>query len=68
MEKTKYVPVFLDRAGRDEQNFVFAAVNGKAWQIPRGTAVMVPWFVAEELRRAKAAERRRDEYVRRCGT
>lgn len=55
--------VFLDRAGKNEQNFVWVAVNGRAWQIPRGQNVSVPWFVAEELRRSARAAQKRDEWI-----
>ncbi len=61
--KERMETVFLDRAGKSEQNFAWVAVNGRAWQIPRGKAVQVPWFVAEELRRAARAAVRRDEWI-----
>ena len=65
METCGMTPVLLDRAGGDGGRCAFVAVNGKAWQIPRGTPVMVPWFVAEELRRSAVAAARRDEFIRR---
>ena len=65
-EKTDNITqtVYLDPAGKHEPNFVWVAVNGRAWQIPKGKAVTVPWFVAEELRRSQRAARRRDDWVR----
>jgi len=67
MAEHRIVPVFVDRVDGDGEDFVFVAVNGKAWQIPKGRTVNVPWFVGEELRRSKVARGRRDEYMRRNG-
>jgi len=51
------VTVELPRARGSEAREVFVGVNGVNYLIPRGKAVEVPAFVAEELSRAAAAER-----------
>ncbi len=51
------VEIVLDRAPRNEQNFLFAAVNGRNYQIPRdGKPHEVPRPIADVVREARAAK------------
>ena len=52
------VEVYLPPKNKDDPNF-FVSVNDKQWIIPRGTTQKVPRYVADEIRRAEAADRRR---------
>ena len=36
---------------RNEKEDVYVGVNGKSWQISRGTEVEIPWNVAKVLER-----------------
>jgi hypothetical protein len=55
------VTVTLPRPRANEARELFVAVNGREFLIPKGVPVRVPPCVAEELRRAEAAEARMDE-------
>lgn len=54
--------VRLPKAPKTEQNFQFVGVNGKTFQVPRGTTVSVPKPVAEVLRNSEAARAEAEEY------
>ena len=45
-----------------EPPFQYVAVNGKAWQIPRGKKYQIPEHVAQVLERAQKAQEAADEY------
>ena len=55
------VDVFLPKVS-GEAPFQYVAVNGKAWQIPRGKKVRVPAYVKDVLDRAQQAQEAADEY------
>lgn len=59
--KEKMVEVFLPKAS-GEANTVYVALNGKAWQIPRGKKMQIPESVALVLERAQAAQEAADDY------
>ena len=48
--------ITIPRARYGEDPIVIVGINGVNYQIPRGMAVEVPAFVAEEYERSKAAE------------
>ena len=50
------IPVFCARGGDNEPNFVYAVVNGRAFQIPRGKQQLVPRPVYEILSRSEHAK------------
>ena len=57
MENTEMtVTLTLPRARRGEPEELFVGINGVNYLVPRGQTVQVPESVAEELRRAQAAE------------
>ena len=58
------VTVELPRATGMEENFVFVGLNGKGYQVMRGTPVRVPRPVADVLARAEAQRRRQAEFIR----
>lgn len=55
------VSVTLPRARYGEEENLFVAINGVNYIVPKGKAVDVPDFVAEEIRRAQEAEERMHE-------
>ena len=55
------VEVFVPKVS-GEAPFQYVAVNGKAWQIPRGKKVQVPAYVKDVLDRAQQAQEAADEY------
>jgi len=59
--KGKKVKITLPRARSGEDKEVFVGVNGVNYLIPRGKEVEVPDYVAEEIRRAEAAEAYMDD-------
>lgn len=58
------VTVELPRATGMEENFVFVGLNGKGYQVMRGTPVRVPRPVADVLARAEAQRRRQADFIR----
>lgn len=62
--QTEYVTVTLPRATGKEENFVFVGLNGKGYQVMRGTPVRVPRPVADVLARAEAQRRRQADFIR----
>ena len=57
----KMVEVFLPKVP-GEAPCQYVAVNGKAWQIPRGKKTQIPEHVACVLERAQLAQEAADEY------
>lgn len=55
------VEVFLPKVS-GEENTVYVALNGKAWQIPRGKRTQIPKAVADVLERSQAAQDAADRY------
>ena len=55
------VEVFLPKVP-GEAPFQYVAVNGKAWQIPRGKKTTIPEHVAQVLERSQKAQEAADEY------
>lgn len=55
------VDVFVPKVS-GEAPFQYVAVNGKAWQIPRGKKVQVPAYVKDVLDRAQQAQEAADKY------
>ena len=55
------VDVFVPKVS-GEAPFQYVAVNGKAWQIPRGKKVQIPAYVKDVLDRAQSAQEEADEY------
>lgn len=53
-KETVYVP----RTGNKDEQDLFVSVNGTNWLLPRGRSHTVPWYVAQEVRRAEAARER----------
>ena len=50
------VEVFIPRAGLSDETTYFVGVNGVNYILPRGKKSLVPDYVAEEIKRAMAAE------------
>lgn len=50
------VKITLPRARGSEPKELFVGVNGVNYLIPKGKTVEVPDYVAEEIKRAQAAE------------
>ncbi len=50
------VKITLPKARGNEPKELFVGINGVSYLIPKGKPVEVPDFVAEEIRRAQAAE------------
>lgn len=59
--KEEMVEVYLPKAS-GEASTVYVALNGKAWQIPRGKKMQIPKSVALVLERAQAAQEAADDY------
>lgn len=55
------VEVFLPKVA-GEAPFQYVAVNGRAWQIPRGRKYRVPAYVARVLERAQQAQEDADRF------
>ena len=55
------VEVFLPKVPGEAPS-QYVAVNGKAWQIPRGKKYKVPERVAKALARAQTAQEAADEF------
>lgn len=55
-KKTDSVKITLPRARKGEAEDLFVSINGVNYLVPKGKTVEVPDFVAEEIRRAQAAE------------
>ena len=55
------VEVFLPKVA-GEAPFQYVAVNGRAWQIPRGKKYTVPAYVARVLERAQQAQEAADRF------
>ena len=51
------VPVYLDRASKNEERSQFVAVNGASFTVPKGNQQRVPWSVFEIIRRSEDAKR-----------
>lgn len=54
--------VFLPYATKGEENFIFVAVNGRKYQVPRGRSVTVPLPLYERIKIMQEAESRTVEY------
>ena len=57
-----YKTVLLPRATGREEDFVFVALNGKAYKIRRGIPVRVPRPVYDILRESQRMQERQDRY------
>lgn len=55
--------LFIPRGGQNEDPNVFISVNGVNYLLPKGKTSRVPHFVANEYRRAQAAEARLNETI-----
>ena len=55
------VKITLDKARGSEPRELLVGINGVNYLIPKGKQVEVPDFVAEEVKRARAAEDFMDE-------
>ena len=56
------VEVFLPYVS-GEDPMAYAGLNGKAWNIPRGSTQLVPKPVADILRESEKAKRKELEYI-----
>lgn len=54
------VEVYVPFKNKDDPNF-FVSVNDKQWLLPRGATHKVPRYVADEIKRAEYADRKRYE-------
>lgn len=54
--------IFLPYATKGEEQFVFVAVNGRKYQVPRGRSVTVPLPLYERIKIMQEAESRTAEY------
>ena len=63
-KESDYVSVTLPRATGKEEDVVFVGLNGKGYQVMRGTPVRVPRPVADVLARAEAQRRRQADFIR----
>lgn len=54
--------IFLPYATKGEEQFIFVAVNGRKYQVPRGRNVTVPLPLYERIRIMQEAESRTVEY------
>lgn len=54
--------VFLPYATKGEEQFIFVAVNGRKYQVPRGRNVTVPLPLYERIKIMQEAESRTVEY------
>lgn len=50
------VKITLPKARGSEPKELFVGINGVSYLVPKGKPVEVPDFVAEEIKRAQAAE------------
>ena len=55
--------VFLSYATKGEEQFIFVAVNGRRYQVPRGRSVLVPLPLYERIQIMQEAELRTMEYA-----
>lgn len=62
--KRRYETVFIPLTSSTEENNAFVAVNGKAYQIPKGVNTDVPAEVAYELRRSVKACKKQFDYIK----
>ena len=53
--------IFIPRALDGEERSLFVSVNGKNYLLPKGKTSTVPHVVAEEIRRAWAAQNAWDD-------
>ena len=53
--------IFIPRAGANEDPNLFVSVNGKNFLLPKGKTSNVPSYIAEEIRRAYAAQAHGEE-------
>ena len=58
----QYVSVYLPRASKSEQNFVFVSLNGKGYDIMKGQQVRVPRPVADILAESNRMTDRQMQY------
>lgn len=56
------VKIKLPKAPKTEQNFQFVAVNGRAFQVPRGKTVEVPKPIAVVLKYSEEAKEAAEEF------
>lgn len=54
--------IFLPYATKGEEQFIFVAVNGRKYQVPRGRSVTVPLPLYERIKIMQEAESRTVEY------
>jgi len=54
--------IFLPYATKGEEQFIFVAVNGRKYQVPRGRRVTVPLPLYERIKIMQEAESRTVEY------
>ena len=57
------VDVFVERDPSDENPNLVIGINGKNWVMPRGESSRVPRYVADEYKRARAAQYKADKTV-----
>lgn len=62
VEKPGMVTIKLERPAKGQPEYVFAAVNGKTYQIKKGVPVQVPVAVAEVIANANRAAEAADSY------
>ena len=55
------VKITLPKARGNEPKELFVGINGVNYLVPKGKQIEVPDFVAEEIRRAQAADDFQDE-------
>lgn len=54
--------IFLPYATKGEEQFIFVAVNGRKYQVPRGRSVSLPLPLYERIKIMQEAESRTVEY------
>jgi hypothetical protein len=54
----------LAKAAKNETNYQYVAVNGRAYQIPKGKEVEVPFPIYDRLIKMQEAEEAADAYER----
>lgn len=54
--------IFLPYATKGEEQFIFVAVNGRKYQVPRGRSVTIPLPLYERIKIMQEAESRTVEY------
>lgn len=62
-KKAERVEIFVPRGNANDDPNLFISVNGVNYLLPRGKKSEVPACVAEEFRRAQAAEENLDATV-----